>query len=143
MHDETTVLLKKIYRSSKTALDTLSAVSQKSDSYDFESFLDKQQYKYYDIAEDANMQLRTLHQLPDDMDLLSRIEFLATIKIGTMRNSTTNHLAEFLIEGCMGGVIEMMSELNSSADIDPQCSDLAHMLIETEQETIALLQRFL
>lgn len=143
MYDENTVLLKKIYRSSKTALDALEAVSKKSNSFDFEHFLNKQQYKYFDIAEDANMQLKNMHQLPDDMDLWSRIGFLAAIKMETMGKNTPNHLAEVLIEGCMGGVNEMIREVNSSHDIEPECLDLAHILIETEQETIAILQRFL
>lgn len=142
MHDPNTLLLKKIYRSSKISLDTLLVASGKSTSFDFENFLSKQQYKYYDIATDANMQLRTIHELPDEMDLLSKIEYLAIVKMGT-RNSSTTHLAEFLIEGCMGGVNEMIHEINSSANISPQCLDLAHILIETEQETIATLQRFL
>ena len=142
MYDQNTLLLKKIYRNSKTALDTLLLASEKSTSFDFENFLSKQQYKYYDIATDANMQLRTLHELPDEMDLLSKIEYLAIVKIGT-RNSSVGHLAEFLIEGCMGGVNEMIHEINSSKEITPECLDLAHILIETEQETIATLQRFL
>ncbi len=142
MYDQNTLLLKKIYRNSKTALDTLLVASEKSSSFDFENFLSKQQYKYYDIATDANMQLCTMHQLPDDMDLLSKIEYLTIVKIGT-HNSSTGHLAEFLIEGCMGGVNEMIREINYSKEASPECLDLAHMLIETEQETISILQRFL
>lgn len=142
MNNNSAVLLKKIYISSKTSLDALSAVAKRSNSFDFESFLNRQQYKYFDIAEDANMQLRIMRQLPDE-DIWSRLGFLATLKLETIGNRTQNRLAEILIEGCMGGVNEMIREVNSSKKIAPECLDLAHILIETEQETIAILQRFL
>lgn len=142
MNNNSAVLLKKIYISSKTSLDALSAVAKRSNSFDFESFLNRQQYKYFDIAEDANMQLRIMRQLPDE-DIWSRLGFLATLKLETIGNRTQNRLAEILIEGCMGGVNEMIREVNSSKEIAPECLDLAHILIETEQETIAILQRFL
>ncbi len=143
MYNENTALLKKIYRSSKTAIDALEAAFQKSNSFDFEQFLERQQYKYFDIAEDANMQLKTHNLLPDDMDLLSRIEFLTNVKFRIGRSDSQNHIAEFLIEGCMGGVMEMIHEIRTSPTATPECIDLAHMLIETEQETIASLERFL
>ena len=143
MYNESAVLLKKIYRNSKTAIDAMGEFAKKSGSFDFEHFLEKQQYKYFDIAEDANMQLRGLHRLPEDENPWTRIGFLTFLKLETMRNNTINHLSEILIEGCMGGVNEMIKEIHKGGDIEPQCLDLAHILIETEQETIAILQRFL
>ena len=143
MYEESAVLLRKIYRSSKTAIDAMGEISKKSGSFDFERFLEVQQHKYFDIAQDANMQLRGLHRLPEEENPWTRIGFLTFLKLETIKNTATNHLSEILIEGCMGGVNEMIKEIHKGGDVEPQCLDLAHILIETEQETIAILQRFL
>ena len=127
------ILLKKIYRSSKTAMDAIKIMAEKSESEDFENILTKQRDKYFDIAEDANILLRYLHELPED----------ATMKFGVFAKKDTHDFAELLIEGCMGGVMEMIREIKSQKCADSKCIDLAHILIETEQDTISLLERFL
>lgn len=143
MQSEDTFLLRKIYQSSKTSMDALVAVSKKSRSYEFDFFLNRQHDKYFDIASDANMLLKQYHQLPEEADAWSKIGFLMALKLETMLNSNPGHIAEILIEGCVGGVNEMLSEINSLKEVNAESLDLAHILIETEQETISVLQRYL
>ena len=140
MDEENVLLLKKIYENSKTAVDALEMVKRQSDSAHFNEFIEKQVYKYFYIAEDANMRLKELCYLPDDTDILSKIGLITTIKWGGKK---TGHHARILIDGCMGGVNEMLGEIRCRENMDSDCLDLAHILIETEQETIAILQRFL
>ncbi len=137
------ILLKKIYRSSKTAMDAIKIMAEKSESEDLENVLTKQRDKYFDIAEDANILLRYLHELPEDATLFSQFNFFVTMKFGVFAKKDTHDFAELLIEGCMGGVMEMIREIKSQKCADSKCIDLAHILIETEQDTISLLERFL
>ena len=140
MGEENVLLLKKIYENSKTAVDALGMIKKRSDSVDFNEFIEKQTFKYFSIAEDANMMLKEFNCLPDDMDVWSKLGLVTTIKWG---KKGTSHYAQILIDGCMGGVNEMIGEIRYSEKIDSDCIDLANILIETEQETIAILQRFL
>lgn len=140
MSEENVLLLKKIYENSKTAVDAFGMVKKRSGSKDFNDFIDKQTYKYFHIAEDANMRLKELNCLPDDLDIWSKLRLAAMIRWS--KNRTTNY-AQLLIDGCVGGVNEMIVEMKYSENMDSNCLDLAHILIETEQETIAILQRFL
>lgn len=143
MRDESTLLLEKIYRSSRTAIDAMAEIAERNNSEEFGEFLERRRHRYFDIAEDANMRLRERRQLPEEENPWRRIAFIGGLRLKTIGSNTPNRLAEILIEGCVGGVNEMIGELHSGKRIEPQCTELAHMLIEAEQETIALLQSFL
>ena len=140
MNEKNVLVLKKIYENSKTAVDAFGMIKKYSDSNEFNDFIDKQKYKYFYIAEDANMKLKEMQKLPDDMDILAKLGLVASLK---WRKRKINNYAQILIDGCMGGVNEMIGEIRCSKYLDSDCLDLAHILIETEQETIANLQRFL
>lgn len=138
-----TILLKKIYRSSKTAMDAIKVISTQRGTAEWENMLRNQRDKYFDIAEDANILLRYLHELPEDATFFSQFNFWITMKLEMFSKKDTHDFAELLIEGCMGGVLEMMHEIKNRKYTDSKCIDLAHILIETEQDTISLLERFL
>lgn len=114
-----------------------------NNSFDFSGLLRRRQDMYFDIAAEASLCLKAHHMLPDEEDPLSRLGLTAVLKLSYFGNSTTHRLAEILINGCVGGVNEILSELHAHPARDEQCLELAHRLIETEQETIALLQSFL
>ena len=140
MKEENVFLLKKIYENSKTAVDAFKMIKKRCDSVDFNEFIDKQTFKYFSIAEDANMRLKELNCLPDDMDIWSKLGLITTVKWG---NKRPRYFARILIEGCVGGVNEMIGQTRYYERMDSDCLDLAYILIETEQETISILQRFL
>lgn len=140
MHEKNVSLLKKIYENSKTAVDALGEIQKHIEVADFNEFIAKQSNKYFFISEEAGVRLKEFNFIPDDVDVLSKLAF--DIMINLKKKRTSNY-ARILIEGCVGGVNEMIGEIRHSENLNSDCIDLANILIETEQETIAILQRFL
>ena len=136
-------LLNKIYKSSKTSLDAIDIVLTRVNSRELERALDVQKEKYFKIAEEASEELKGYNRLPEEQGFLEKMDFTITFRTETMRNPSSNHMAEVLIDGCTGGINEMLGELHSYKNFTINCINLAKILIETEEETIENLQKFL
>ncbi len=136
-------LLNKIYKSSKTSVDAIDMVLTRVTSHELGRTLGKQKEKYFKIAEEASEGLREYNRLPEEQGFLERMDFTITFRVEAMRNSAPNHMAEVLIDGCTGGINEMLGELHSYKNFTPTSLSLARILIETEEETIENLQKFL
>ncbi len=136
-------LLNKIYKSSKTSLDAIDIVRLRVNSAEFGEALDLQKKKYYSIAKEASDGMKSYHRLPDEPGILERMDFSIGLRMEMMKNPSANHMAAVLIEGCTGGINEMLGELHSLKRFRGDCMNLAQILIETEEETIESLQKFL
>ncbi len=136
-------LLNKIYRNSRTSMEAISEVMPSVSSEDMARVLKKQKNKYQKIAKEASDSLGELDRLPDEEGIFEKIGFSLTFRFGILRDKSEPNLASVLIEGCNGGIGDIRGELNAQENYKTECINLAEILIETEEEMIRDLQRFL
>lgn len=136
-------LLKEIYQSSKTAMDAISILIPKTKDPDFKNILEYQLNEYHSIADEAAMQLRGFRELPNDGDVFTKIGMWTAVKMNTVTNSNTDHMAEIMINGSTAGIVDMTRYIRTHPDCDVYSSELADRLISTEENNIKYMRGYL
>lgn len=140
---ETVKMLKEVYQSSKTAMDAISMLMSKTDSAEFRESLKAQLDEYHDIADQAVMQLYGYRELPEDMDVFTKLGLWSSVQMNTVTNKNVDHMAEIMISGSTMGIIDMTRFVRSDKDIDGYAVELGNRLIDVEQKNIDIMRRFL
>lgn len=136
-------LLKEIYQSSKTAMDAISILIPKAKESEFKNILEYQLNEYHEIADEAAMQLRGFRELPDDSDVFTKIGMWTAVKMNTVTNSNTDHIAEIMINGSTAGIVDMTRYMRTHPDCDVYSVELANRLISAEENNIQYMRGYL
>lgn len=141
-HDTVSVL-KEIYQSAKTAMDAIESLLPKTHDHQFRSVLSAQRNEYHDIAQQAATQLLSFHELPDDVSVFAKLEVWSAVQMNTLTNTSSDHMAEIMINGSTTGMIDMTRILRSKSNLSPHAVELGQRLIQTEQKNIELMTAYL
>lgn len=142
-NNESVDLLKKIYENAKTGIDAIALLLPKTHSDNFKQLLTQQQNKYYEIANEAYMQLCGYRELPPEGGVFSKLGMWTSVQMNTVNTKKTDRMAEVMINGSTEGIIEMTKIINSSTNADRHSRDLASRLVSAEQDNIRLMQSYL
>lgn len=140
---QTVEILKKIYENAETGMNTTKKVISGIKSGEMREFLELQKNKYYDIAAEAAAFLAGCRELPPQTGFFSNLAAGAAIMMNIAGGIRDEKTAEFLINGCTGGIIDLMRALAEHAEADAAVKNLAQRLIAAEQDCIKNAERFL
>lgn len=136
-------LLKEVYQSAKTAMDAISILIPKARDSDFKNILEYQLNEYHLIADEAMMQLQGFRELPDDTDVFTKLGMWTAVRMNTVTNSNTDHIAEIMINGSTAGMVDMTRYIRTHPDCDVYSVELANRLISTEEKNIQYMRAYL
>ncbi|MCH5185316.1 MAG: hypothetical protein J1F64_04235 [Oscillospiraceae bacterium] len=136
-------LLKEIYQGSKTAMDAISILIPKARNNDLKRVLEYQLDEYHSIADEATMQLQGFRELPNDTDVFTKLGMWTAVKMNTITNSNSDHIAEIMINGSTTGIVDMTKYIHSHPGCDVYAVELANRLIAAEDKNIQYMREYL
>ena len=142
---KTAGLLKAIYKNVKMAGDSLIDLMPKVKDQELKSEMTVQLSTYEAFASRAAKLLADEGVKPEDEGFLTKMGAKVGCMMNTMRDSTTSHLAEMLIEGATRGMNDMYKQIRETENTDAseKALRLARDVCAYEERTIEEMKRFL
>ena len=144
-HPTTATLLDAVYKNVKMASDALITLMPKVKDDMLKGDMTRQISEYERFASRAAALLEQEGGKPEEENLLTRVSAKMGMNMNTMRDSTSTHIAEMLIEGTTMGINDMLKQIrtheNSSAS--EASLRLAREVCDYEEKLIPALKDYL
>ena len=88
-------------------------------------------------------QLRSENKRPSGPDFMSKLLNDADIRLGCLRNNSTENIAKMMYHNSASGVVKVQHALNNSAGDNPRVVSAAKSIISKEQKFADRLKTFL
>jgi len=138
-----TELLNYIHQNAQMGKSTISRLAEMTDDIDFRKTLENQIVEYQDIYNQAEEKLKKENKEPKGLDPSRKIESYMMLKLSTLADKSTSHLAEMMIQGSNMGIIDITKNLKKYNEADKDILELGTRLLRTEQNNINEMKKFL
>lgn len=138
-------LLDSVYKNVKMAGDSIINLMPKVKDEKMKSDLTIQLSTFEAFASRAVKLLGREGEAPEEESLMARMSAKWSGMVNTMMDSSTEHLAEMMVEGATMGVNDMMEQLRGAknADISREALNLAQSVKEYEERVIEEMKAYL
>lgn len=99
--------------------------------------------QYSNILLQVNQYFEKYGEVPSNIPLHAKMMSFYGIKMNLMKDRTTSHIAEMMIQGTLMGVIEVQKILNANLDIEKDVTDLLKRFNKFQRENIDKLNAYL
>lgn len=141
--NQTVNLWSRVAENARTGYDAANQLLARTEDDEMRSELASERDYYRDAARDAEEKLRKLGEKADGKGPLARAGMWAGIRMNTMTDRTSSHLADIVIQGATMGVIDTTKARNEFPDADPDAQDAASRFITRQQDAIERMKEFL
>ena len=141
----TVCLLKAIYKNVSMASQSLMDLMPKVKDPDLKTELTTQLSCYDEFASRAAKLLADEGGRPEEEGIFSKLGAKVGCAMNTMRDSSTAHLAEMIIEGATMGMNDMFKQIRESenTDVGQKALSLAREVCAYEEKTVEDMKRYL
>lgn len=80
---------------------------------------------------------------PDEKTGIKKMMLWGSVQMNTLMNTSTQHMAEMMINGTTMGIIDMTKKIHQLPDADKGARELAEEFISGEQQNIEDLKAYL
>lgn len=136
-------VLNEISKIAQMGMSSISFLTSKISDTDMKKMLVAMYSQYSNILAQVNQHFEKYGEVPDDSPFCSKMMSYWGIKMNLMRDSTTSHIAEMMIQGTLMGVIEVQKILNCGLDIDESTTKLLKEFNKFQRENIDKLNAYL
>lgn len=142
---KTAEVLKAIYKNVKMAGDSLIDLMPKVQDEKLKSAMTIQLSTYEAFASRAAKLLAEEGEKPEEEGIFTKMSAKMGCVMNTMRDSTTSHLAEMIIEGATMGMNDMYKQIRESenTNVSEKVLRLARDVCAYEERTIEEMKSFL
>lgn len=141
--DQDQQLLNGIYRNAEMGKETIARLIKETDDVTFRKVMEAQLTEYQAIFDQSQQQLQQRRQAPEGLSGMEKAATYMAMKMNTLADKTSSHMAEMLIEGSTMGVVDMQKQLNACSQADAAVRRLGERLLAIEQRNIERLQPYL
>ena len=136
-------LLTSIYQNVQTALQSLDNIlpSVKSDA--LVSEIASEEGEYNIISQECEMIAKSEGIDIKDNNMFEKIRLWGSIKISTISDKSTSHIAQMLLLGTFMGVLQCIKDQSDYAGADEEILNLLSKLIKLEEKNIESLKTYL
>lgn len=135
-------LLQETYKKSKRAVDSINALLSKVYDDDLSYDLNNQLQKYKKINDQAADRLIEAGVMLENKPM-DRAKMWSAVQFNTLFNTSTEHIADMMIEGNTKSMVDMMSLLKDNKNARPEAFELANELANFEEKNIQVLKSYL
>ncbi len=143
MNDNDLNLLTSVYQNCKTAMQSIHDIETSIDDEGLRKELRKQLEQYTDFAKHCEEIADKSKQKLDDNNFFEKAKMWTSIKMATLTDKTTRHIAEMLLIGTVMGTLQCYKDMcdhrNAEQDLLILCADLLKM----EESNFDYLKKFL
>ncbi len=141
--DENTEMLNYIYQNAEMGKTTIDQILKEVKDLEFRDILKEQLKDYEYIVDKCDTLLNSAGKLPKSIDAMPKIMSYFKIKMDTLKDDTSSHIAEMMMQGSNMGITEITKNLNRYHNVDNTTKDLASRLLKIEQDNIEALKPYL
>ncbi len=141
--DENIEMLNYIYQNAGMGKITTQQILKEVKDLEFKDILEEQLKDYKYVVSRSETLLNEEGKLPKDIDTMPKIMSYFKIKMDTLKDDTSSHIAEMMMQGSNMGVIDITRNLNKYDNIEDSIKDLASRLLKIEQDNIEALKPYL
>lgn len=135
-------LLCDVYRNAKMGAESILDLLPKVKDEEFKIELSAELERYDEIAAEAEKMLEKMGEEPEEEGAFSRMMAKMGIKMNTIMDGTTSHMAQMISEGCIMGTTDLQKRLNENLEYG-EAEKLARQLISFEEDTIKRMKSYL
>lgn len=143
MNNNEIQVYREIQKNTEMAIKAIEAISDKVYDDDLALQIAKQELKYSDIRNQAVNKIIEKKAEPYQENHVSNFMLTSSIKMNTMLNTSTSHIAEMMIQGSNRGITDMCKALNRYAVDGSASSEMAKELMDFEEKNIERLKKYL
>ena len=136
-------LLNFIYQNAEMGKETIPKLTKIVEDVNFRRVLEDQLTEYQEIFDQSQKQLQDRHQKPEGLTGMEKASTYMALKMNTLTDKTSSHMAEMLIQGSTMGSVDIQKQLNKYSEADTDVRRLGERLLKTEQRNIEQLQQYL
>lgn len=143
MQDKDFELLTSIYQNCSTAISSIKDIEPSVEDATLRAEL-REEYEHYEEFADRCRQIATHYQkeLPDN-SIVEKAKLWTSIKMTTLTNKSTRHLAEMLLLGSVMGTLQCYKDLCDYRECDKSLLELCGNLLKMEESHFDYLKMFL
>lgn len=131
-----------IYRNAKMGAEAILNLLPTVEDEALESELALQLTRYEEFASEAKNLLEKQGEKPLEESGFSRFMAKMGIKMNTMIDKTSSHVAQMIIEGAVMGITDIQKRLNDGGDYG-DAEPIAKKLIAFEEDTVERMKEYL
>ena len=132
-----------IYKNVEMGIVGINDIIPKVKDEEFENLLNEQKSDYENICNEAIEILKKYGKEQQELNKMAKISSYMMSMMKTMKDPSTSNLAKMMMEGSNKGIIEITEKINNFKEKDEEIVDLANKLLETEQNNLDNLKKFL
>lgn len=131
-----------VYRNAKMGAESIINLMPSVEDKEMESELTRQLTRYEEFASMSKDLLEKQGEKPLEESTFSRMMAKMGIKMNTMIDKTSSHIAQMIIEGAVMGITDIQKRLNEADDYG-EAEPIAKKLIAFEEDTIERMKEYL
>lgn len=136
-------LLNNVLKNAGMGKDTITKLIKITDDIPFRKDLETQLTEYQKIYDEAESQLQASQEKPEDIGAIPKASAYMMLNLKTIKDKSTSHLAEMMIQGSNMGIIEITKSMKQCNGVDSQVMSLANNLLETENNNVQQMKQYL
>jgi len=141
--NENIEMLNYVYQNAEMGKTTIEQILKEVKDLEFRDVLKEQLKDYEYVASQCDDLLNVGGKLPKGIDVMPKIMSYFKIKMDTLKDDTSSHIAEMMINGSTMGITDITKNLNKYSNVDNNVKDLSSRLLKIEQDNIETLKPYL
>lgn len=143
MSQENQMLLQEVYRAATMGEQAIRDVMPSVENPKLYAKIESQANAYRRIAGKSKRMLLAENAVPEESGLLQKMGLWGSIKMNTLKDNSTSHIAEMMIQGSNMGITEMNKQINAHPTADAGAKELGEEYIACEEKHVDSMTKFL
>ncbi|MCI8558920.1 MAG: hypothetical protein HFI19_14415 [Lachnospiraceae bacterium] len=140
---EDMAVLNEAYRNSKMGVETINAIISKVYDEDLALDLNRQAVRFLSFEDKVTEKIREANQRPETSSPVGKAMLWTSIQANTLLNTSTEHVADLMIQGNTRGITDLMKTVKSNKGAKKEYCELAEELMDFEEKNIEQLKSYL
>lgn len=136
-------VLNEAYRSSKKAQEAINTVISKVYDEDLALDLNRQALRFQNFEDRVTEKIRDASSRPEEETAVGRAMHWTALQANTMLNTSTEHVAELMIEEQADRITDLMKAVKKNKGARKDYCELAEELMDFEEKNIRCLKNYL
>ena len=136
-------VLNEAYRSSKKAQEAINTVISKVYDEDLALDLNRQAMRFQNFEDRVTEKIRDASSRPEEETAVGRAMHWTALQANTMLNTSTEHVAELMIEEQADRITDLMKAVKKNKSARKDYCELAEELMDFEEKNIQCLKNYL
>jgi len=136
-------VLNEAYRTSRMGLEAINTVISKVYDEDLALDLNRQAVRFLSFEDKVTEKIREANQHPEATSPMGKAMRWTSMQANTILNTSTERLAELMIEGNTKGITDLMKAMKANKGAKKEYCELAEELMDFEEKNISRLKSYL